>query len=77
MSVMSMCVVNLSSNLFLVPKCLIWCAIKEKKCLCYIQDHLDNSMFLFLITEKVARAKDDNLNMHQMLDQTLLELNNM
>ena len=29
------------------------------------------------ITEKVAHAKEENLSMHQMLDQTLLELNNM
>lgn len=28
-------------------------------------------------TEKVAHAKEENLSMHQMLDQTLLELNNM
>uniref|UniRef100_UPI0001D8E4DE Capsid assembly scaffolding protein,Tropomyosin alpha-1 chain n=1 Tax=Gallus gallus TaxID=9031 RepID=UPI0001D8E4DE len=29
------------------------------------------------LEEKVAHAKEENLNMHQMLDQTLLELNNM
>ncbi|ELK24890.1 hypothetical protein MDA_GLEAN10015339 [Myotis davidii] len=27
--------------------------------------------------KKVAHAKEENLSMHQMLDQTLLELNNM
>lgn len=29
------------------------------------------------LEEKVAHAKEENLSMHQMLDQTLLELNNM
>lgn len=27
--------------------------------------------------EKLAQAKEENLNMHQVLDQTLLELNNL
>ncbi|RXM93071.1 Tropomyosin alpha-4 chain [Acipenser ruthenus] len=29
------------------------------------------------LEEKLAQAKEENLNMHQMLDQTLLELNNL
>lgn len=28
-------------------------------------------------SEKLAQAKEDNLDMHQVLDQTLLELNNL
>lgn len=27
--------------------------------------------------EKLAQAKEENLDMHQVLDQTLLELNNL
>lgn len=30
-----------------------------------------------VLTEKVAQAKEENLNMTQMLDQTLMELNNL
>ena len=34
--------------------------------------------FLFdVLTEKLAHAKEENLEMNQMLDQTLMELNNM
>lgn len=29
------------------------------------------------LEEKLAQAKEENLNMHQVLDQTLLELNNL
>lgn len=29
------------------------------------------------LEEKLGQAKEENLNMHQVLDQTLLELNNL
>ncbi len=32
---------------------------------------------LDVLTEKLSHAKEDNLGMNQMLEQTLLELNNM
>lgn len=32
---------------------------------------------LFPPPEKLAQAKEENLDMHQVLDQTLLELNNL
>lgn len=28
-------------------------------------------------TEKLSQAKEENLDMHQMMDQTLMELNNL
>ena len=30
-----------------------------------------------VLTEKLSQAKEENLGMHQMLDQTLMELNNL
>lgn len=30
-----------------------------------------------VLTEKLSQAKEENLDMHQMLDQTLIELNNL
>ena len=30
-----------------------------------------------MFAEKLAQAKEENLDMHQVLDQTLLELNNL
>lgn len=30
-----------------------------------------------VLTEKLSHAKEENLEMHQMLDQTLMELNNL
>lgn len=35
------------------------------------------SVILFVLAEKLAQAKEENLDMHQVLDQTLLELNNL
>lgn len=32
---------------------------------------------LDVLTEKLSHAKEENLDMNQMLEQTLLELNNM
>lgn len=32
---------------------------------------------LDVLTEKLAHAKEENIGMNQMLEQTLLELNNM
>jgi len=32
---------------------------------------------LDVLTEKLSHAKEENLEMNQMLEQTLLELNNM
>lgn len=52
-------------------------------CLLRVQTTTTSGTQLFMtsfsnpITEKVAHAKEENLSMHQMLDQTLLELNNM
>lgn len=38
----------------------------------------DNSVFRsFSFSEQLAHAKEENLDMHQVLDQTLLELNNL
>lgn len=35
-------------------------------------------MSLFgVLTEKLSQAKEENIDMHQMLDQTLMELNNL
>jgi len=40
--------------------------------------HLTNFFyFLFLLTEKLSSAKEENLGMHQVLDQTLQELNSL
>lgn len=36
-----------------------------------------NKLGFFLTSEKLAQAKEENLDMHQVLDQTLLELNNL
>lgn len=33
--------------------------------------------FGFFFSEQLAQAKEENLDMHQVLDQTLLELNNL
>uniref|UniRef100_A0A671MQH9 Tropomyosin beta chain-like n=1 Tax=Sinocyclocheilus anshuiensis TaxID=1608454 RepID=A0A671MQH9_9TELE len=38
---------------------------------------LTESLLVLASPEKVAQAKEENLNMHQVLDQTLLELNNL
>lgn len=32
---------------------------------------------LFVPPEKLSQAKEENLGMHQVLDQTLMELNNL
>lgn len=36
-----------------------------------------NAFLLDVLTEKLSHAKEENLDMNQMLEQTLLELNNM
>lgn len=41
------------------------------------QGCLTMSLFALTSPEKLAQAKEENLNMHQVLDQTLLELNNL
>ena len=38
---------------------------------------LSSRVTLFPLPEKLAQAKEENLDMHQVLDQTLLELNNL
>lgn len=35
------------------------------------------TFLLDVLTEKLSHAKEENLDMNQMLEQTLLELNNM
>ena len=36
-----------------------------------------NLLLFGVLTEKLTHAKEENLDMTQMLDQTLMELNNM
>lgn len=36
-----------------------------------------NAFLLDVQTDKLSHAKEENLDMNQMLEQTLLELNNM
>lgn len=36
-----------------------------------------NPLHFDVLTEKLSQAKEESLNMHQMLDQTLMELNNL
>nr|3MUD_A Chain A, DNA repair protein XRCC4,Tropomyosin alpha-1 chain [synthetic construct]3MUD_B Chain B, DNA repair protein XRCC4,Tropomyosin alpha-1 chain [synthetic construct] len=50
--------------------------IRELICYC-LDTTAKNEKSIDDLEEKVAHAKEENLNMHQMLDQTLLELNNM
>lgn len=38
---------------------------------------IQQAVFFFFTSEKLAQAKEENLDMHQVLDQTLQELNNL
>uniref|UniRef100_A0A3B4VEQ1 Tropomyosin 2 (beta) n=1 Tax=Seriola dumerili TaxID=41447 RepID=A0A3B4VEQ1_SERDU len=40
-------------------------------------DDLEDEVYAQKLKEKLAQAKEENLDMHQVLDQTLLELNNL
>lgn len=57
------------SQLFYQCKLINWLT---EACLCEIK----TSSF-DVLTEKLSHAKEENLDMHQMLDQTLMELNNL
>lgn len=56
--------------------CFLCCIVKVAS----LSKSLVFSLCLFcfpLPTEKLAQAKEENLGMHQVLDQTLMELNNL
>lgn len=64
------------------PRHVKQCTVEKDMEFPHLQFHTGNvyessPVTLLPLPEKLAQAKEENLDMHQVLDQTLLELNNL